>query len=135
MAKQFKLSVVAPDRTVYEDMVESFIAPGVDGYLGVMADHEPSIVALKTGIVEFIDASDQKRFVSIGGGFLEIGGGSAIILADTAEKSTEIDLERADHALEEARIALRGEDSSVTMEQAATELDRAMNRINAAKHN
>ena len=69
MAKQFKLSVVAPDRTVFEDDVESFIAPGVDGYLGVMADHEPSIVALKTGVVEYIDASDQKHFVSISGGF------------------------------------------------------------------
>ena len=135
MAKQFKLSVVAPDRTVFEDMVESFIAPGVNGYLGVMADHEPSIVALKTGIVEYIDASDQKHFVSIGGGFLEIDGGSAIILADTAQKSTEIDLERAEEALEEARKALRGEESTVTMEQAAVELDRAMNRINAAKHN
>ncbi len=134
MAKQFKLSVVAPDRTVFEDDVESFIAPGVDGYLGVMADHEPSIVALKTGVVEYIDASDQKHFVSISGGFLEIDGGSAIILANTAEKSTEIDLERAEQALEEARKALRGEDSSVTMEEAATELDRAMNRINTAKH-
>ena len=134
MAKQFKLSVVAPDRTVFEDDVESFIAPGVDGYLGVMADHEPAIVALKTGVVEYIDASDQKHFVSISGGFLEIDGGSAIILANTAEKSTEIDLERAEQALEEARKALRGEDSSVTMEEAATELDRAMNRINTAKH-
>jgi len=134
VAKQFKLSVVAPDRTVFEDDVESFIAPGVDGYLGVMADHEPSIVALKTGVVEYIDASDQKHFVSISGGFLEIDGGAAIILAITAATTTEIDLERAEQALEEARKALRGEDSSVTMEEAATELDRAMNRINTAKH-
>lgn len=134
MAKEFKLSVVSPDRIVFEDMVVSFIAPGEEGYLGVLAGHETSIIALKTGIVEFITADDQRQFVSIGGGFLEISGDGAIILADTAERSTDIDLARAEKALEEARRALRGETSGVTSQQAVAELDRAMNRVKAAKH-
>jgi F-type H+-transporting ATPase subunit epsilon len=133
MSKPFKLSVVAPDRTVFEDMVQSTIVPGVNGYLGVLCDHEPSIVALKTGVVEFIDADGQRHFVSISGGFLEVGGGSAIILADTAEKASDIDISRAERALEEARSALRGEETGVTSQQAAAELERAMNRIKIAK--
>ncbi len=133
MAKAFKLSVVAPDRTVFEDMVQSAIVPGERGYMGVMCDHEPSIVALKTGIVEYVDESNQRHYVTISGGFLEVGGASAIVLADTAERSTEIDLSRAERALEEARRALRGEDTNVTSDQAAHELERAMNRIKAAK--
>ena len=133
MAKPFKLSVVAPDRTVFEDMVHSAIVPGVNGYLGVLADHEPSIVALKTGVVEYIDLNDQRHSVSISGGFLEVGGTSAIVLADTAERATEIDIARAERALEEARRALRGEDTTVTSAQAAAELERAMNRVKAAK--
>lgn len=134
MAKEFKLSVVAPDRTVFEDMVVSIIAPGVDGYLGALTGHEDSIVALKTGIVEFTDPSDKRQYVSIGGGFMELSSEGVIILADTAEKSSEIDIARAEKALEEARKALRGESTTVTSQQATEELERAMNRVKAAKH-
>ena len=134
MAKEFKLSVVAPDRTVFEGEVVSIIAPGELGYLGVMAGHESSIVALKTGLVELTDGSNQIQYVSIGGGFLEISGEGAIILAETAEKASEIDLARAEKALEEARKALRGEVSGVTTQEATAELERAMNRVKTAKH-
>jgi len=133
MAREFKLSVVAPDRTVFEDNVQSLIAPGVQGYLGILADHEPVIVALKTGILEFVEASGQRAYVSISGGFLEASNNSVIVLANTAERSSEIDLARAERALEEARRALRGEETEVSREQALEELDRAMNRVKAAR--
>lgn len=133
MAREFKLSVVAPDRTVFEDNVQSLIAPGVQGYLGILADHEPVIVALKTGILEFVEASGQRAYVSISGGFLEASNNSVIVLANTAERSSEIDLARAERALEEARRALRGEATEVSREQALEELERAMNRVKAAR--
>ena len=135
MAKPFKLSVVAPDRTVFEDMVQSVIVPAERGYMGLLAGHAPSIVALKTGIVEFMDGNNQRTFVSISGGFLETSAGGAIVLADTAERASDIDLSRAEKALEEARKALRGEHSGVTAAEATAELDRAMNRIKVAKRN
>jgi F-type H+-transporting ATPase subunit epsilon len=118
---------------VFEDMVQGVIVPAELGYMGVLSDHMPSIVALRTGVVEFVDAKDQRHFVSIGGGFLETSGASAIILADTAERASEIDISRAERALEEARKALRGEVSGVTTTEATAELERAMNRIKAAK--
>ncbi|HXH60418.1 MAG TPA: ATP synthase F1 subunit epsilon [Fimbriimonadaceae bacterium] len=133
MANQINLSVVAPDRTVFEDMVDSVIVPGEMGYMGILKSHEPSIVALKTGVVEYIDGTGQCHYVSISGGFLEVGGESAIVLADTAERATEIDIARAERALEEARRTLRGEDTGVTSEEATAELERAINRINTAK--
>jgi len=133
MAREFKLSVVAPDRTVFEDNVQSVVAPGVRGYLGILADHEPVIVALKTGILEFVDLSGNRNYVSISGGFLESSNNSVIVLANTAERSKEIDIARAERALEEARKALRGEAAEVTREQALEELDRAMNRVKAAR--
>lgn len=133
MPKPFKLSVVAPDRTVYEDTVQSTIVPAEMGYMGVLADHAASIVALKPGIVEYIDTANQTHFVSISGGFLEVSGGGAIVLASTAEKASDIDVSRAEKALEEARRALRGEVSGVTSQQATEELERAMVRIKAAK--
>jgi F-type H+-transporting ATPase subunit epsilon len=135
VSKPYKLSVVAPDRTVYEDTVQSAIVPAEFGYMGVLADHAPTIVALKPGIVEYIDAANQTHFVSISGGFLEVSGGGAIVLASTAEKASDIDVSRAEKALEEARRALRGEVSGVTTQQATEELERAMVRIKAAKRN
>lgn len=133
MPKNFKLSVVAPDRTVFEDEVASLIAPGVAGYLGIWADHEPSIIALKGGVVELMDKAGQREHVAIGGGFLEVSAGQAIILADDARMATEIDVADEQKNLEEARKALRGESSEYTQEQAQQELDRAMARLKAAK--
>lgn len=134
MANEYKLSVVAPDRTVFEGNVVAVIVPGANGYLGALAGHEDSIVALKTGIVEYTDSKGERYYVSIGGGFLELSKEGAIILADTAERSTEIDIERAEKALDEARKALRGEVSGVTTQQATAVLERAVNRVRAAQH-
>jgi F-type H+-transporting ATPase subunit epsilon len=72
MPRPFQLSVVSPERTVFDDQVTSVIAPGVEGYLGVMAGHEPQIVALKPGLVEYEDKNGQRTFVATMGGFMEI---------------------------------------------------------------
>ena len=67
MSKPYKLSVVAPDRTVYEDTVQSAIVPAEFGYMGVLADHAPTIVALKpgaTGNPESIIAWARERIAS-----------------------------------------------------------------------
>ncbi|MBS1715386.1 MAG: ATP synthase F1 subunit epsilon [Armatimonadetes bacterium] len=133
MAKLFKLSVVAPDRTVFEDDVSSMIVPGISGYLGVWAEHEPAIIALRSGVVEFVDKDDQREHVAITGGFLEVSANHAIVLADDARLAKDIDLAEEQKNLEEARKALRGEPSEVLQEQAQHELDRAMARLKAVK--
>ncbi len=133
MAIQFQLSVVAPDRSVVDEQVTAVVAPGSEGYFGVLAGHIPLIAALKPGLVEFSDANNQRHYVSVSGGFAEVTPTKVTILADAAERAADIDVSRAERALEEARKALRGEASGVTAEQATAELDRAMNRIKAAK--
>ncbi|MBS1708209.1 MAG: ATP synthase F1 subunit epsilon [Armatimonadetes bacterium] len=133
MAKEFQLSVVAPDRTVFEDNVESVVLPGVEGYLGVQAGHEATIVALRPGIIEFKDNGGQRYFVSTSGGFSEIGGDKVIVLAENAQRSTEIDVAEAEKKLEEARKALRGEASTMTTDEAVDELELAQVRLKAAR--
>lgn len=133
MATTFKLSVVAPDRTVFEDEVTSVVVPGVEGYLGVMAGHEPIIVALRSGVVELMDKSSNRSHIAVSGGFLEVSDNQAIILADDARMASEINVAEEQHALDEARKALRGEASEFTQDQAQHELDRAMARLKAAK--
>lgn len=133
MAKDFAISVVAPDRSVVEERATSVVAPGLEGYFGVMGGHEPLISAIKTGVLEYSDNSGSRHFVAIGGGFAEITPDHITILADTAERAPDIDISEAERTLEEARKALRGEASSMTREEATRELDRAVNRIRAAR--
>lgn len=133
MASQFKLSVVAPDRTIAEVQAQSLIAPGVEGYIGVLAGHVPLIVALRTGLIEFVDANNQRHYVATSGGFMDVGPDAVIVLADNAEMAKDIDIKAAEAALEKARAALRGENSEMPSSQAAEELELAMMRIKAAK--
>ncbi len=132
MATDFNLSIVAPDRSVLDEPVVSVIAPGTEGYFGVMSGHVPFIAALKPGIVEY-SAGGQTYHVAVAGGFAEVTPDRVTILADAAERATEIDLERAERALENARKTLRGEETSQTTSEAVHALDRAMNRIKAGQ--
>ena len=133
MARDFALSVVAPDRSVVEERASNVVAPGLEGYFGVMVGHEPMIAAIRTGILEYTDPTGNRHFVAIGGGFAEVTPDHVTILADKAEKATEIDLSEAERQLEDARRALRGETTGLSKEQATEELDLAVNRIKAAR--
>lgn len=133
MANSFNLSIVAPDRSVVEDQAASVIAPGVQGYFGVMAGHVPMVAALRAGIVEYVDGQNQRNHVAVGGGFAEISGDRLTILADSAALANEIDVKDEEERLEKARRALRGEESEMTSAEATQEIERAMARIRAAK--
>jgi len=135
MAKEFTLSVVAPDRTVFEDSVESTVLPGVNGYLGVMADHEPMIVALRPGVLEYRDRGNQRHHVSIDGGFAEVGSGRVIVLADNARRASEIDVAETERLLDIARRTLRGEATEMTTEEAENQVELALARLRAARTN
>jgi len=133
MPTPFHLTVVAPDRTIVDEPVTALVAPAVTGYLGVLAHHAPLIAALKVGFLAFVDSNDQRHYVAVGGGFLETSSNGAIVLANTAERATDIDRKRAEAALERARAALRGEDSSMSTAEAFDALERALNRIQTAR--
>jgi F-type H+-transporting ATPase subunit epsilon len=91
----------------------------------------PFIAALKPGIVEF-STSQGRQHVAVSGGFAEVTADKVTILADAAERATEIDVYRAEAALENARRALRGEEANMTSEEAVLALEKAMNRVKAS---
>ncbi|MBS1719960.1 MAG: ATP synthase F1 subunit epsilon [Armatimonadetes bacterium] len=132
MAREFHLSVVAPDRSVVETEVTSVVAPGMDGYFGVMAGHEPLIAGLKSGLLEYVDPAGNRHYVHVGGGFAEVGTG-VTILADDAAPAQEIDIARTEAELESARRVLRGESSDMPTEEASEVLERAIQRLRAAR--
>jgi F-type H+-transporting ATPase subunit epsilon len=104
MAKSFKVVIVTPDKTAYEGESISTTVPGQAGYIGIWADHAPLVAAVAPGVVELrTDEAGSAVFFSVGTGFVEISDNVVNLMVDTCEKSGEIDVERAEHALERAR--------------------------------
>jgi len=96
----FRLSIVTPEKVVFDGEVASLIVPGIEGYLGVLSHHAPLITALQTGKIEFRDAGDKLHIFAVSGGFIEVSHNSATLLADTAEHSEEINAQRAQTAFD-----------------------------------
>ena len=135
MATEFALSVVAPDREVVSTTSISLIAPGVDGYFGVMAGHVPVVSALRPGILEYLDPSNNRHHVYIGGGFVQVDGSSVTVLADVARYGSDLDIAEEERRLAQAKMELNGDqESSMTQTEAVLEIERATARLKAAKN-
>jgi F-type H+-transporting ATPase subunit epsilon len=107
VANSYRLDIVTPERIMLSEQAVETIAPGSEGYLGILAGHAPLMTTLEPGevTVAFADGRTTSRIV-IGGGFLEVGPTKTTILADSAERLDEIDVSRAELDLEEARRML-----------------------------
>jgi len=131
MAEKIRLEVLTPERLVLSESVDEVVIPGLNGELGILPNHTALISQLKTGILTYRSGA-EKRLMHVSGGFAEVLPDQVSVMSDVAEKSEEIDLERAQRALERAekRIALNGDD--VDFARAELKLQRAMIRVQLA---
>lgn len=129
MRGAFDVSIVSPDKTVVDEVTDLLVAPGREGYFGILIGHEPMLVALKTGVLVYKDASGEPKKVAVSGGFLETDGKKVIVLADAAEHSDQIDIKRALAAFERAKARLNEKSEDVSLERATASLERASNRL------
>jgi F-type H+-transporting ATPase subunit epsilon len=129
----FKLSIVSPERTLFEDNVESLIVPGGDGYLGILSHHAPLISTLKVGEISFRDTDKKEVVMATSGGFIEVSDNVASILVDTAEFLDEIDLSRAENELHRAEELLNITVTTADHDRAIHSREKALNRINLIK--
>lgn len=90
--ESFLLTIVTPEKKVVEQQIRSLIAPGSEGYLGILAHHTPIITSLIPGKLTIKDTTDTETVFAISGGFLEVAGNRATILADAIEKAEDIDV-------------------------------------------
>jgi F-type H+-transporting ATPase subunit epsilon len=125
------LTIVTPERLLVHEHVDELQIPGAAGYFGVLPGHAPLFSELKIGEVGYRQG-DRWFFVSVAWGFAEVQSNQVRILAETAERAHEIDLERATRAKQRAeqRIAKGGED--VDYARAIAALERALIRIQVA---
>ena len=128
--ESFQLSIVTPEKKIFDQQILSLIAPGSEGYLGILAHHAPLITNLIPGKLTVKDKQNVESIYAISGGFLEVAGNKATILADAIERFDEIDIDRAKRAEERAREILASKTrDSVEFTRSEAALERALNRI------
>ncbi|MDH4101296.1 MAG: F0F1 ATP synthase subunit epsilon [Nitrospirota bacterium] len=132
MAEKIKLDVVTPTRTIVSEEVDEVTAPGADGEFGVLPGHAPFLTTLKAGELSYRKGS-EKKFVSIIWGFADVHGDKMIVLAEKAETSEEIDVDRADAARRRAEERLAAATEAVDRERAEKSLERAKARLEVAR--
>ncbi len=128
-----KLEVVTAERVVFSEDVDSVVAPGVEGQLGILPHHAPLMTTLQPGEL-LVKKSGTEFCLVISGGFLEVRPDRIIVLADAAERAEEIDVSRAEEAIRRAKERLH-ERQTPGIDQARVEsaMRRALIRLKAAE--
>lgn len=126
------LEVITPERKVYEDDVDMVIAPGSEGYLGILPHHAPLLTALGPG--EFrVKKGGAEEVLAVFGGFMDVRGDRVVVLTDAAERPEEIDAQQAQEARERAQQALAAPASAAEEAVARAALQRALVRLRVSE--
>jgi F-type H+-transporting ATPase subunit epsilon len=128
--------LATPSRLLVSAEVDEVVAPGVEGYFGVLPGHAPFLTTLGAGEVMYRQGRDEK-YLAVAGGFAEVTGDRAIILAEGAEAPEEIDRERAERARQRAEQRLAGRapgggSEEIDYNRALAALARALARLMVA---
>jgi F-type H+-transporting ATPase subunit epsilon len=127
------LEIVTPERQVFSEQVDSVVCPGVEGELGILPHHAPLLTTLGVGELR-IRRGGEEEFFAIAGGFLQVRPDKVVVMAETADMASEINIEAAESARREAERALaEGFEEPADLARARASLQRALLRIRVAE--
>jgi len=127
------LEIVTPERLAYEDDVDIVVVPGIEGELGILPHHAPLITTLGVGELRIRKGGAEESFAIIGG-FLQVRPDKVVVMAETADLASDIDLERAQQARREAERALEtAANEPADLAAARASLQQALLRIRVAE--
>ena len=131
MAENIRLEVVTPEKSVVSENAQIVMAPGSLGEFGVLSGHTPFLTTLKTGAMKYTDESGRERFVFISSGFAEALPDRVTVLAESAERRKDIDVQRAQAAAERAekRLQAQNKEEEIDFMRAKAALMRAISRL------
>ncbi len=132
MPDTFKLEIVTPEKKVVDTTAAEIQIPGKNGYLGILPGHAPLITELAVGEITFRTGADEQR-LAMAWGFAEVLPDKVTILAETAERPSEIDVERARKAKARAEQRLSSGDPKVDVERSLNALHKAETRLEVAQ--
>lgn len=135
MAENIKLEVVTPEKSVVSEEAQIVMAPGSLGEFGVLIGHTPFLTNLKIGTIRYKDAGGAEKYVFVNSGFAEALPDKVTVLAESAERRKDIDLERAKAAMERAekRLAEDRSKEDIDFRRANVALARAVERVKLAE--
>ncbi|MBI2188623.1 MAG: F0F1 ATP synthase subunit epsilon [Acidobacteria bacterium] len=125
------LEIVTPDRSLVREEVDDLQLPGAEGYLGVLPGHAPLLATLKVGELWY-RVGQERQYLSIAGGFVEVLPDRVTVLAQIAERAQEIDVARAEAARTRAEERLARPSPDIDLERARIALMKALIRLQVA---
>jgi F-type H+-transporting ATPase subunit epsilon len=131
MAEKLTLEVVTPYGSVLSEEVEEVVAPGSEGEFGVLPGHISFVTTLKIGILTY-KQNGNVRYVFVNSGYAEVHEDKVLILADSAERAEDIDVERAKAAMKRAEERLKKQEN-IDFARAQASLQRAITRLQTAE--
>jgi len=132
VADALTLEVATPTRLVVSGKVDEVVAPGIEGYFGVLPGHAPFLTTLGIGELTYRKGREEVH-LAVAGGFCEVRNDKVIVLADTAERPDEIDRDRAERARQRAEQRLAGRtQEEIDYARALSALTRALTRLQVA---
>lgn len=131
MENKLRLDIVTPHGLVLSEDVDEVAATGTEGEFGVLPGHVPFITTLKIGMI-ILKKGSKTEYVFVSSGYAEVSPDKVVVLADSAERSEDIDVERAKAAIKRAEERLRQEEK-IDFARATAALERATIRIQIAE--
>jgi len=131
---KIRFEIATAERVIYSDDVDIVIAPGIEGQMAILPSHAPLLTMLQSGEL-VVRKEGEETAIFVSGGFLEVMQNRVTVLADTAERAEEIDIERAEEAKRRAEERLKDKEYPPEMDLARAEvaLRRALTRIKVAE--
>lgn len=131
LATKLRLEIVTPYGSVFSEEVDEVIATGSEGEFGVLPNHIPFLTTIKIGMLIYKKGSETGYFF-VNWGYAEVGPDKVLILADSAERAKDIDVQRAMEAKKRAEDRLK-QIEKYDQARATASLDRAIIRIQVAE--
>lgn len=131
MENKLRLEIVTPYGSIFSDEVDEITATGSEGEFGVFPQHAPFITMISTGMLTCKKGNENLIFF-VSGGYAEVGPDKVIVLGDSAERSDDIDVERAKAAMKRAEERLKKIDD-IDFLRATASLERATIRVQVAE--
>lgn len=127
------LEIITPEKPVFNDYIESVTIPGTLGSFQILKDHAPLLSSFEVGVIK-VKKNSADSFYTTSGGTVEVNQNQILVLADSIEKISDIDVDRAEQARKRAEERLRKKmDADIDEARAKSALSRALNRLNAIK--
>ena len=128
-----QLDIVTPEKLAFSDEVDAVVLPGSEGELGVLPHHAPLVSTLGAGELRLRKGGQEESFAIVGG-FLQVLPDKVVVMAETADMASEIDLEKAQEARRQAEAALEsGYHEGADPATARAALQQALIRIRVAE--